>query len=544
MIHHTSRKKYRMTVSKLWLLGLLILMIVNTMHAEASDDSDDQNKNKKQTQYEKSALSPKTADLTAESYNSQNLVHATNGLKIKRETVPALEEKDFDKQGTKRTKTSNEGSYTKQTNIKSKSYRKKTDQNTSNFSAENLQTETNKEELSKMEKINHKVPNYEEKENYDTQNEKNDNEVPNPNNFRCLHGLKHFQICVLGFSCDTCGTSSPINSWMYGCRICNYDKCQNCLVPDQKREKQKPIENIHYQNPNKKLKTTEEFLSNPPRKNEKQNVDEAKELPKDYNSYEGKNVSDTMSGGCISITCPNWHLLSRINTSIAAVNMGFYCDWCGRFFPRGYTINRCHECDYDVCENCFAVHSNHKLRNLISQYLGFTKNWITFNKNVEEIKHNIGTQQLLMPIGMDHTPLKNPPEHMNSTDTDDMFFNAYVGVVPLDGDVAQMMKQSQYYTPTQVFYRFSDKTIIVKPIKYRNPDTLQDCETKTTCIPSLPFFLGQIKNGPSIFIHVNQIYKITFISYESPHMYVPRLEVDVDGHKYYLFDGSWLQYAY
>merc|ERR1712098_858175 len=102
--------------------------------------------------------------------------------------------------------------------------------------------------------------------------------------------------------------------------------------------------------------------------------------------------------------CLNGHLLSRVCTSIAAANMGFHCDWCQRFFARdsGYTINRCHECNYDVCENCLVVH---KLLNLISQYLGLTKNWRNFNENVQEIKNKIETnQQLLMSIDMDHTP--------------------------------------------------------------------------------------------------------------------------------------------
>jgi hypothetical protein len=53
-----------------------------------------------------------------------------------------------------------------------------------------------------------------------------------PSNCPGRHGMKMFRIPNDSFSCDGCGAHIPRNGIANGCRICNFDLCDNCLFPE------------------------------------------------------------------------------------------------------------------------------------------------------------------------------------------------------------------------------------------------------------------------------------------------------------------------
>jgi len=48
------------------------------------------------------------------------------------------------------------------------------------------------------------------------------------------HGLHRFQPGSSGYGCDVCGRSIPIHTDTYGCRQCNWDACDSCMIKPDK----------------------------------------------------------------------------------------------------------------------------------------------------------------------------------------------------------------------------------------------------------------------------------------------------------------------
>lgn len=52
-----------------------------------------------------------------------------------------------------------------------------------------------------------------------------------PRNYNCTHGLALHYTPDPDYTCDGCKRNVPMNTPMYGCRICDLDYCTNCYQP-------------------------------------------------------------------------------------------------------------------------------------------------------------------------------------------------------------------------------------------------------------------------------------------------------------------------
>eukprot|EP01084_Bolivina_argentea_P147658 258304_1 len=126
------------------------------------------------------------------------------------------------------------------------------------------------------------------------------------------HQLTEFQPKRYGFSCDGCGDSALPTDSLYGCRQCNYDLCETCVIKQNNDSDEDENESIV------KCKRCEQ------------------------NNKDRELIYATP------------HELIEIDSGYM---FGFACNICRKSFDDAGSYN-CKYCNYDLCRDCY-----HKVKN-------------------------------------------------------------------------------------------------------------------------------------------------------------------------------------